>query len=130
MLDLSQLPNVSDEDKGTPLYYWAQLFVAKTWKELFEMADKSEAIEKAVVTLHQLSEDEKIKLQCEARERYWMDWQSSMRTNYQKGQAAEKSNTLKEKERADRAELEMQSMQLEIERLKKELRKIQLFRPM
>lgn len=41
------------------------------------MADKSEAIEKAVVTLHQLSEDEKIKLQCEARERYWMDWQSS-----------------------------------------------------
>ncbi len=45
------------------------------------MADKSEAIETAVVTLHQLSEDEKIKLQCEARERYWMDWQSSMRTN-------------------------------------------------
>ena len=29
------------------------------------MADKSEAIEKAVVTLHQLSEDEKIKLQYE-----------------------------------------------------------------
>ena len=49
------------------------------------MADKSEAIEKAVVTLHQLSEDEKIKLQCEARERYWMDWQSSMRTNLSKG---------------------------------------------
>ncbi|MFR5149993.1 MAG: hypothetical protein ACLTER_11000 [Ruminococcus sp.] len=43
------------------------------------MADKSEAIEKAVVTLHQLSEDKKIKLQCEARERYWMDWQSSMK---------------------------------------------------
>ena len=37
------------------------------------MADKSEAIEKAVVTLHQLSEDKKIKLQCEARERYWID---------------------------------------------------------
>ena len=66
------------------------------------MADKSEAIEKAVVTLHQLSEDKKIKLQCEARERYWMDWQSSMRTNYQKGQAAERANTLKEKERADK----------------------------
>ena len=30
-----------------------------------------------------------------------MDWQSSMRTNYQKGQAAERANTLKEKERAD-----------------------------
>ena len=98
------------------------------------MADKSEAIEKAVVTLHQLSEDEKIKLQCEARERYWMDWQSSMRTNYQKGQAAgqaaEKANTLKEKERADKEkqradklEAEKQNMQLEIERLKKLLEK-------
>ena len=129
VLDLSQLPNVSDEDKNIPLYYWAQLFVAKTWKEWFEMADKSEAIKKAVVTLHQLSEDEKIKLQCEARERYWMDWQSSMRTNYQKGQAAgqaaEKANALKEKERADRAELKMQSMQLEIERLKRELGEMQ-----
>ena len=101
------------------------------------MADKSEAIEKAVVTLHQLSEDEKIKLQCEARERYWMDWQSSMRTNYQKGQAAERANTLKEKERAereqqradsekaraDKIEAEKQSMQLEIERLKRLLEK-------
>ena len=105
------------------------------------MADKSEAIEKAVVTLHQLSEDEKIKLQCEARERYWMDWQSSMRTNYQKGQAAEKANTLKEKERADKEkqradrlevekqsmllemEAEKQNMQLEIERLKRLLEK-------
>ena len=101
------------------------------------MADKSEAIEKAVVTLHQLSEDEKIKLQCEARERYQMDWQSSMRTNYQKGQAAERANTLKEKERADREkqradsekaradkiEAEKQSMQLEIERLKRLLEK-------
>ena len=97
------------------------------------MADKSEAIKKAVVTLRQLSEDEKIKLQCEAREHYWMDWQSSMRTNYQKGQAAEKANTLKEKERADKEkqradsekaradkiEAEKQSMQLEIERLKR-----------
>lgn len=87
------------------------------------MADKSEAIEKAVVTLHQLSEDKKIKLQCEAKERYWMDWQSSMRTNYQKGQAAERANTLKEKERADsekaradKIEAEKQSMLLEIER--------------
>ena len=94
------------------------------------MADKSEAIEKAVVTLHQLSEDKKIKLQCEAKERYWMDWQSSMRTNYQKGQAAERANTLKEKERADKEkqradkiEAEKQSMLLEIERLKRLLEK-------
>lgn len=101
VLDLSQLLNASEEEKSSPLYYWARAFSAITWKEMFEMADKSEAIGNAVVTLHQLSEDEKIKLQCEARERYWMDWQSSMRTNFEKGQAAERLNTEKERERAD-----------------------------
>ena len=84
------------------------------------MADKSEAIGKAVVTLHQLSEDEKIKLQCEARERYWMDWQSSMRTNFEKGQAAERVNTEKERQRADcekeRADCERERADCEKER--------------
>ena len=49
------------------------------------MAEQSESIKKAVVTLRQLTNDEKIKLQCEARERYRMDWQSSMRTSFEKG---------------------------------------------
>ena len=49
------------------------------------MAEQSESIKKAVVTLRELSEDEKIRLQCEARERYQMDWQSSMRTSRENG---------------------------------------------
>ena len=49
------------------------------------MAEQSESIKKAVVTLRELSEDEKIRLQCEARERFQMDWQSSMRTSREKG---------------------------------------------
>ena len=93
------------------------------------MADKSEAIGSAVVTLHQLSEDEKIKLQCEARERYWMDWQSSMRTNFEKGfekgQTAERLNTEKERQRADSEKARADSAELEILRLKNELAKLQ-----
>ena len=49
------------------------------------MAEQSESIKKAVVTLRELSEDEKIRQQCEARERYQMDWQSSMRTSRETG---------------------------------------------
>ena len=49
------------------------------------MAEQSESIKKAVVTLRELSEDEKIRQQCEARERFQMDWQSSMRTSLEKG---------------------------------------------
>ena len=129
VLDLSQLSNASEEEKSSPLYYWAQAFSAITWKEMFEMADKSESIGSAVVTLHQLSEDEKIKLQCEARERYWMDWQSSMRTNFEKGfekgQTTERLNTEKERQRADSEKNRADSAELEIIRLKKELAKLQ-----
>ena len=85
VLDLSYLEQVSEEERNSTLYYWACVFKAKTWKEVLAMAEQSESIKKAVVTLRELSEDEKIRLQCEARERYQMDWQSSMRTNREKG---------------------------------------------
>ena len=75
---------------------------------MLAMAEQSESIRKAVVTLRQLSNDEKIKLQCEARERYRMDWQSSMRTSFEKGKKeglAEAANEIKhERDRADEAQ--------------------------
>ncbi|MEI3140092.1 MAG: hypothetical protein V8T31_11725 [Lachnospiraceae bacterium] len=85
MLDLSCLEQVLEEERDSALYYWACVFKAKTWKEVLAMAEQSESIKKAVVTLRELSEDEKIRLQCEARERYQMDWQSSMRTSRERG---------------------------------------------
>lgn len=85
VLDLSYLEQVPEEERNSALYYWACVFKAKTWKEVLAMAEQSESIKKAVVTLRELSENEKIRLQCEARERYQMDWQSSMRTNREKG---------------------------------------------
>ena len=85
VLDLSCLKQVPKEERNSSLYYWACVFKAKTWKEVLAMAEQSESIKKAVVTLRELSEDEKIRQQCEARERYQMDWQSSMRTSREKG---------------------------------------------
>lgn len=49
------------------------------------LAEKSESIKKAVLKLHELTGEEKVRLQCEARERYWMDWQSSMKANRKEG---------------------------------------------
>ena len=85
VLDLSCLEQVPEEERNSALYHWACAFKAKTWKEVLAMAEQSESIKKAVVTLRELSEDEKIRLQCEARERYQMDWQSSTRTSREKG---------------------------------------------
>lgn len=108
VLDLSYISKVTDDVKNTSLYHWACLFKATTWKEMLAMAEQSESIRKAVVTLRQLTNDEKIKLQCEARERYRMDWQSSMRTSFEKGKKeglAEAANEIKrERDRADEAQ--------------------------
>ena len=87
VLDLSCLEQVPEEERQSALYYWACVLKAKTWKEVLAMTEQSESIKKAVVTLRELSEDEKIRQQCEARERYQMDWQSSMRTSREKGRA-------------------------------------------
>ena len=98
VLDLSCLEQVPEEERNSPLYYWACVFKAKTWKEVLAMAEQSESIKKAVVTLRELSEDEKIRLQCEARERYQMDWQSSMRTSREKGREEGRESGRKEGE--------------------------------
>lgn len=56
------------------MYYWAQLFKATTWEEIGMLAEKSESISESIVTLKQLTEDEKIRMQCEA----WEDHQRNM----------------------------------------------------
>ena len=62
VLDLSYISKVTDDVKNSSLYHWACLFKATTWKEMLAMAEQSESIKKAVVTLRQLTNDEKIKL--------------------------------------------------------------------
>ena len=87
-----------------------------------KLAEKSESIKKAVLKLHELTGEEKIRLQCEARERYWMDWQSSMKANRkegreeglkegrEEGRKEERKNTEYEKKRADKAEEQVKKL--------------------
>lgn len=78
MVDLSQTDNVNldaTEDKTnnknetdkSELCQWAKMFNAHDWKEVVDLAEKSDSMKEAVVTLHELSEEEKIKLQCLGR---------------------------------------------------------------
>ena len=74
------------------------------------LVEKSESIKKAVLKLHELTGEEKIRLQCEARERYWMDWQSSMKASRKEGREEERKNTEYEKKRADKAEEQVKKL--------------------
>ena len=80
-------------------------------EELEQLASGEEVFENMVVTMKKLSEDEKIRMQCEARE----DYERSLLTEYNAGKsegiASERRNTEKERQRAD-------ALAAEVERLR------------
>ena len=134
VLDLTQLEKAKQEpETNKKLLKWASIFKAETLEELELLASGEEVFENMVVTMKKLSEDEKIRMQCEARE----DYERSLLTEYnagksegieqgiQQGIASERRNTEKERQNTERerqrAEKERQradALAAEVERLK------------
>ena len=71
VLDLTCIDLATEEDKHFRIDYWASLFKAATWEEIKLLAQKDSIIEEASNTIYQLTQEEKIRLQCEAREDYY-----------------------------------------------------------
>ena len=138
VLDLTQLEKAKQEPETNKKFLkWASIFKAETLEELEQLASGEEVFENMVVTMKKLSEDEKIRMQCEARE----DYERSLLTEYnagksegieqgiqqgiQQGIASERRNTEKERQIAEkesqRAEKESQradALAAEVERLR------------
>lgn len=134
VLDLTQLEKAKQKpETNKKLLKWASIFKAETLEELEQLASGEEVFENMVVTMKKLSEDEKIRMQCEARE----DYERSLLTEYnagksegieqgiQQGIASERGNTEKERQRAEkesqRAEKESKradALAAEVERLR------------
>ena len=71
VLDLKHIELATEEDQAYRIDHWARLFKAATWKELKALAAQNPIFTDAARTAVVLSEDEKIRLQCEAREDYY-----------------------------------------------------------
>jgi len=71
VLDLTQISLATEEDKAFRTDQWAALFKAATWEEIKMLAQNNEYINEASDTIYRLTQDEKIRLQCEAREEYY-----------------------------------------------------------
>ncbi|MBQ4058343.1 MAG: Rpn family recombination-promoting nuclease/putative transposase [Lachnospiraceae bacterium] len=87
VLNLKTLEDNSIEKEPADLYYWAKLFKATTWEELKMLASKNPDFEDTIVTMQELSVDEKVKLQCMARERYEWDLASATAKGKREGRA-------------------------------------------
>ncbi len=71
VLNLKQLELATEEDMLYGIDLWAKLFKATTWEELKMLANSDPDMQEAVVTVCQLTMDQKIRQRCEAREDYY-----------------------------------------------------------
>lgn len=78
VLDLTHKELATEQDRKYQLDIWASLFKAATWEEINMLAKENEYIDEAANTIYQLTQEEKIRMQCEAREDYYrtqLGWQ-------------------------------------------------------
>ena len=85
VLNLKSVGDDSVTKEPEELYQWAKLFKATTWEEIRMLAEKNEYIADTVVTLRQLTADEKIRMQCQAREDYEHDRATLLRQGREEG---------------------------------------------
>ncbi len=71
VVDLTQIDLATKEDKQYGIDYWASLFKSTTWEEIKMLAQDNEYIKAACDTLYQLTRDQEIRQQIEAREDYY-----------------------------------------------------------
>ena len=71
VVDLTQIELATQEDIDTGLVYWTQVFKAKTWEELRQMAERNQELQEATEALYVYNQDEIVKEQCRARQDYY-----------------------------------------------------------
>lgn len=98
MLDLSKINTLTNAEKKSDLYRWAKLFTATTWEEVRALASEDSNISKACFTLHEMTEDERIQEQCNARIRYMLDRNSAVQNGFDRGYATGREDGLEEGE--------------------------------
>lgn len=139
VIDLKQIEQATDEDKAYGIELWAKLFTATTWEEVEALAQNNEYFQETVSGVRQLTEDEKIRQQCEAREAftYWENvrnnaHQQALNTIERQEEALQaahdklqaKDNELQAKDNELQAkDNELQAMRDELSRLRAELNK-------
>ncbi len=89
VLDLTRTDLADKEDKKYQLDYWASLFRSATWEEIKMLAQNNDFIRQASETVYQLTREEAIRQQCEAREDYYR------RENGKKAEMEAKDNAIR-----------------------------------
>ena len=114
-MDLIRIDLATPEDQEYNIDKCTSLFKAKTWEDIKMVAAKNRMIDDAATTIYQLTEDERIRQQCEAREDYLRRQRGIQEMlEEQRQQLTEKDKQLTEKDQ------QIAEMQKIIEELRQE----------
>lgn len=93
VVDLTKIELATETDRAYNIHLWAKFFKCIDWSELVMLAKENSDIQAAVGTVYQLSQEKKIRQQCEAREDYYrreLDRQRQMQWIEEQKQEVEK----------------------------------------
>ena len=100
VVDLNKISLATEEDRKYRIDEWAKLFKAETWEEIKMLAVENADIANAAETIFELTENERIRLQREAREDYNKRRRSMIRRlNEAKQQLVEQDKQLKDQDK-------------------------------
>lgn len=83
VVNLTKTDLATEEDKKYNIDLWAKVFTAERWEEIQMLAQGNEYIEKAIVTVAKLTEEEQIRMRCQARKDFEF-WERMRKAHYEK----------------------------------------------
>ncbi|MBU5429279.1 Rpn family recombination-promoting nuclease/putative transposase [Kineothrix sp. MSJ-39] len=99
VVDLTQIELATQEDVDTGLVYWTQVFKAKTWEELRQMAERNQELQEATEALYVYNQDEIVKEKCRARQDYYNHERGTQKRLEEARLALEESNVVIENQK-------------------------------
>ena len=81
VVNLTRIDLATEKDKSYGIDLWARVFKATTWEEINMLAQNNEYLQEVVSGVRQLTEEEKIRQQCQAREDY-IYWERMRKAKY------------------------------------------------
>ena len=126
----TQIDLSTENDRACQLDCWAKFFKATTWEEIHMLAHDNEVLTEAATTIYQLTQEERIRMECEAREDYYrtqLGWQNMLSSQADQIEVlATEKDCLSTEVQSLTTEKEslstkVQSLTAEVERLRKQL---------
>ena len=111
-IDLTRPDLATKEDKRYHLDEWCRLFKAKTWEDMRMLAENNAVMGKAISGVWQLTEEERIREKCRAREQWLINdkWKRDKIAELET-EIADQKTTIKEYEISDKKKSETISEQ-------------------